>query len=267
MKYFTLCILSLFLSLDLSAQDRTEAQPVGGKLLLNSFIDQELCYPVTSYDRKIEGTVSFLVDIDETGHVTGLRNVVYPDSATLLETLRIFKLIEWVPAHDGGLTTKDTRLFKIDFDINKYNRLCKLRGYKNIVNPYEPIDSSLKVYWYRNLDSAPKPVFIDKNENLSGFIAKNLQYPELALRQNVIGVVKLAFIVETNGKVSNIVIENSLGAGCNEEAIRLLKLLKWMPGIYDQKAVRTRTSLSINFNLDRGKDGIFNPVIKSSYGG
>lgn len=267
MKHIYTCFLFILLNITLTAQDYTDAQPVGGKQQLAYFIEQELIYPPRMYDKKIEGIVSFLFDLDETGHVTSIKEISSPDTEAINEALRIFRLVEWVPARHGGVKIKDTKLFEVVFDISKYNRICKLRGYKSVVNPFEPVDSSLKIYWYRNLDSAPKPVFIEKNENLAGFIAKNLQYPDLAIRQNVTGVVKLSFIVETNGKVSNMQIDNSLGAGCNEEAIRILRILKWMPGIYDNKAVRTRTSMSISFSLDRGKDGIFNPVVKSSYGG
>ncbi len=267
MKHITLCFTAILLTTTLSAQDFSEAQPAGGNPQLNSFIDQELVYPEDSYNSKVEGTVSFLMDVDETGHVTGIREIACPDSSTFKEALRIFRMVEWTPAYKGGFKVKSSRLFKIDFNINKYNRLCKLRGYRSIINPFEPVDSSLKIYWYRNLDSAPRPIFADSKETLSGFIAKNLQYPEPAIRQNVAGVVKLTFIVETNGRVSNIEVANSVGAGCNEEAIRLLRLMKWMPGIVDNNAVRTRTSFSISFSLDRGKEGIFNPVIKSSYGG
>ncbi len=267
MKYLNFCILIFILNTALFGQERTDAQPVGGKQQLNYFIEQELIYPPEMYEKKIEGTVSFLFDLDESGKVVAINKVNSPHSAALEETLRIFRLVEWIPANTGGIKIKDTKQFEIDFNIRKYNRICKIRGYTQIVNPFEPVDSSLKVYWYRNLDESPKPVFIDNKENLAGFITKNLIYPEMAIKQNITGTVKLSFIVETNGRVSNIHIENSVGAGCNEEAIRLLRLLKWMPGIYDNKAVRTRTSLTINFSLDRGKDGIFNPVVKSSYGG
>ncbi|HLN52993.1 MAG TPA: energy transducer TonB [Lentimicrobium sp.] len=267
MKYIASSLIFFFLYFASSAQDHTGAQPVGGKQQLIYFIEQEIVYPEQMYNDKIEGTVSFLFDINETGHITAIKDIKTPDSAALAEALRIFRLIEWIPANNGGIKVPDTKLFEIEFDISKYNRICRTRGYKNKVNPFEPVDTSLKIYWYRNLDSAPKPVFIDQKENLAVFIANNLQYPELAIRQNVTGVVKINFIVETNGRASNVTIENSVGAGCNEEAIRILRMLKWMPGIYEDKAVRTRTSLSINFSLDRGKDGIFNPVVKSSYGG
>jgi protein TonB len=265
MKLLLPCIL-FFLLQTVNAQDHIDAQPVGGKQQLQWFIDQELIYPQLMMDNNVEGLVSFRFDIDEKGHTSRIREVNSPDSSALLETLRIFNLIEWVPATFRGYPANDSKTFEIEFDIKKYKRLCKSRGYTDIINPYEPVDSSLKIFWYRNLDQVPKPVFLEKDMNLAKFIATNLNYPELAVRQNVTGVVKLAFVVETNGKISNLSIDHSVGAGCNEEAIRMLRMLKWMPGIYHEKAVRTRTSLSISFNLDRGKDGLFNPVVKSSYG-
>jgi len=267
MKNTLLLIQLVILSFRLCGQDFNDAQPIGGNQQLHHFINQELIYPQNMIDQNIEGKVSFLFDIDEKGHTSGIRKIQSPDKNALDEALRIFKLVEWTPATLRGFTVTSTKHFEIDFNLKKYYRLCKSRGYKLIINPFEPTDTSGKVYWYRNLHSAPYPIFSDKNMTLASFIAGNLEYPEAAIKQNVSGIVKLSFIVETNGKISNILTVNSLGAGCNEEAIRMLYLIKWMPGVYDDKAVRTRTSLSISFNLDPGPDGIFNPVIKSSYGG
>jgi TonB family protein len=267
MKRITLCICIVLIYTVLFSQEYIEAHAIGGKHQVRYFIEQELVYPESSYSNGIEGKVYFLFDIDKNGKPVNIRDVQFPDSATYTEAQRIFNLIEWVPATLGGLPVVDMDHFEIDFNIKKYNRLCKMRGYKNILNPYEPIDSSGKIYWYRNLDEAPYPIFAERKQNLASFISENLKYPEQAIRQNLSGVVKLSFVVETNGKISNMEIVNSVGAGCNEEAIRILRLLKWMPGIYDQKAVRTRTSITISFSLDRGNDGHFNPVVKSSYGG
>lgn len=247
-------------------QEYIESEPVGGKIQLREFINQELIYPEESYNSNTEGKVFIVFDVDEKGHTQNYRDISFPDSATYNEAMRIFNLVEWVPATRGGMPIKDINHFQVEFNKKKYDRLCKQRGYKSILYPYEPVDSSLKVHWYRGLDQAPYPVFSESQQTLAGFISKNLKYPELAIRQNVTGIVKLRFVVEINGRISNLEILNSVGAGCNEEAIRILRLLKWMPGIQDNHAVRTRTSMTINFNLDRGKDGLFNPNIKSSYG-
>jgi periplasmic protein TonB len=56
--------------------------------------------------------------------------------------------------------------------------------------------------------------------------------------------------VEPYGLISNVNVNDPLGAGCKEEAIRLVKLLRWMPGILNGKAVRVLMNLSITFNLN-----------------
>lgn len=258
-----LFLLSGYLSI---GQEYIAAHPAGIKNQLNYFIHQELMYPEEMLQSGIEGTVFFRFVIDEKGQTSQIHDIQTPHPAAFEEAMRIFNMVEWIPATFRSVPTEETKIFEIDFSIKKFKRICKQRGYITIVYPYEPVDTSGKVHLYRYLDAVPEPILSNPKMKLAEFIAANIIYPEAAIKQNVSGIVKLTFIIETHGKISNLKIENSVGAGCNEEAIRILRLIKWMPGVVDQKAVRTRTSLIINFNLDRGKDGMFNPVVKSSYG-
>ncbi|MES2795915.1 MAG: M56 family metallopeptidase, partial [Bacteroidota bacterium] len=62
------------------------------------------------------------------------------------------------------------------------------------------------------------------------FLAKNLRYPNPALRANVQGKVFLSFIVKKNGDIQDIQILKGLGFGLDEEAIRVIKAMpKWKP--------------------------------------
>lgn len=249
------------------AQDNIPAQPFGGKKQLKYFIDQELIYPPAELEAGKEAIVSPKYKIDEKGRVVFINFEDENSIAFNRETLRIFRMIEWEPATLRGLPISDSGHFEVEFNIHKYNRLCKQRGYTSLLYPYEPIDTSGMVYLYKNLETSPHPIFTNDKINLAGYIAANLVYPEAAIKQNLSGIVKIAFIVEPHGRISNVQVVNPLGAGCNEEALRIVRLLKWMPGTKEQKAVRTRMSILINFNLDPGPDGNFNPNIKSSYGG
>jgi protein TonB len=83
---------------------------------------------------------------------------------------------------------------------------------------------------------------------------ENLKYPEEAFRQNISGEVVLSFIVETNGLISHIIPEKPLGGGCTQEAIRIVELLKWMPGIKNNMAVRSKTNMKIIFKLAENQD-------------
>jgi protein TonB len=95
----------------------------------------------------------------------------------------------------------------------------------------------------------PEPVLEKPEQTYSNFIAENLQYPEAAVKQNITGTVEIFFIVETSGRPSNVKVVQGIGAGCNEEAMRLAKLLRWQPGKIDGKKVRSEMTLNITFNL------------------
>lgn len=267
MKKFQILFILSLLCYPIYAQEFTHPEPVGGKALLKQFIDQELIYPEVCLETGTEGTVSISAKINEKGQVSFVRFSNRLSPGCDKESMRIFRLLEWEPGTFRGTPIADSTTLHFEYNIRKYNRLCKLRGYTAHLYPFEPMDTSGKVYMYRNLETAPHPVFTNNNINLAGFIAANLEYPEAAIKQNLSGIVKIAFIVETHGRISNTQIINPVGAGCNEEALRIVKLIKWMPGTVDRMAVRTRMSISINFNLDQGPDGNFNPTIKSSYGG
>jgi TonB family protein len=85
----------------------------------------------------------------------------------------------------------------------------------------------------------------------SNYLSANLGYPTTARRMGVEGTVIVAFVVNTDGTVSDFELLRGIGGGCDEEAIRIVKNSpKWTPGMQDGKVVRTRMRLPINFMLD-----------------
>ena len=85
----------------------------------------------------------------------------------------------------------------------------------------------------------------------SSYLSANLGYPTTARRKGIEGTVIVAFIVNTDGTVSDFELLKGIGGGCDEEAIRIVKKSpKWTPGMQDGKAVRTLMRLPINFTLE-----------------
>ena len=85
----------------------------------------------------------------------------------------------------------------------------------------------------------------------SSYLSANLGYPTTARRKGIEGTVIVAFVVNTDGTVSDFELLKGIGGGCDEEAIRIVKNSpKWTPGMQDGKAVRTLMRLPINFTLD-----------------
>ncbi len=266
MKSVSVVIILSFIYLASEAQEFIPTQASGGRQQLKYFIEQELIYPESAMYSGNEGDVCLHYFVDEKGDIEKVDFKIRLTPECDQEAMRIFRMIEWEPASLRGIPVKDSGTLHIGYNIKKYNRLCKTRGYTAHLYPFEPKDTSGLVYQYRNLETAPHPIFTNNLISLAGYIAANLKYPETAIKQNVSGVVKVGFIVETHGKTSNVKIINSLGAGCNEEALRIVRMIKWMPGTVNRMAVRTRISISINFSLDQHPDGNFSPNIKSSYG-
>lgn len=82
------------------------------------------------------------------------------------------------------------------------------------------------------------------------FLQKNLHYPSQASEAGIQGKVFLSFIVETDGHLSNIVVERGAGFGLDQEALRVLKLAPaWNPGIQNGQKVRVKYTIPINFQI------------------
>jgi protein TonB len=81
------------------------------------------------------------------------------------------------------------------------------------------------------------------------FIRKNLKYPEEALKAGIEGQVHLHYWVEGNGKVVDAEVTHGLGYGCDEEALRLVKLLRY--GRIKNRGLRVKASMRtrIDFKL------------------
>ena len=93
-----------------------------------------------------------------------------------------------------------------------------------------------------------RPYFTD-GINMPQYIQKNLQFPAEAKEREIQGTVRLSFVVETDGSVSNIVVVNSVGGGCDNEAIRLLQETIWIPAEKNGKYVRSTGMQDITFSI------------------
>lgn len=229
-----------------------ELKPVenfGGKQQLRTFIDEELVYPEKALREKTEGKVVITCTVTRDGETRDVK-VSQPVSPEIdAEALRIFDFLLWEPAVFRGTKLDDQVSVEVEFKIKKYQRVVKKRGYDAIVYPYEPVDQTMTIFDPDQLRTPLKPIYDRQDMRFSDFVRENLVYPPAALKQAISGTVELFFVVEPSGRSSNIKIVHGVGGGCNEEAIRLLKLIKWTPGIFEGKAVRTRMTLSLTFNL------------------
>jgi protein TonB len=100
------------------------------------------------------------------------------------------------------------------------------------------------------------------SEALKKFIKNNLRYPKEALNHRVEGSVFLRYEVNEKGKVHNISVISCLGYGCDEEAERIIRLLKYSQIKNRGIKVNTKFKLAINFKLPKVRPLKINYIIK-----
>jgi TonB family protein len=245
-----LLLAGIFLvSSSLYAQNILKPICYGGNRMLREFIKEEMVYPQKAILEQTEGPVVISFMVHKDGSTSDYKVRQSLSKETDEEALRICRLIFWYPATEIGRPVDFTHELEFKFDIKKYQNQVKSRGYDQIIYPYTPIDSGYAAFSMLESDVWPKPVYSSKDYNFSNFISNHLTYPEAAFKQNISGTVKLKFVVEPSGRISNILTEQALGGGCTEEAIRVVKLIKWNPGILQNKAVRTWMCLEITFDI------------------
>ncbi len=111
-----------------------------------------------------------------------------------------------------------------------------------------PVDNS--IHSTAGVDVMPEPV--GGSAAWNKFLQKNLRYPDEAIEKGVAGKVWVSFVVEKDGQLSNIVVDRGIGAGTEEEALRVLKMAKaWKPGLQSGKPVRVKYNLPLSFVLNQ----------------
>ncbi|MBV6643937.1 MAG: energy transducer TonB [Cyclobacteriaceae bacterium] len=82
------------------------------------------------------------------------------------------------------------------------------------------------------------------------YVARNMVYPRTAARLSVSGMVFVKFVVEKDGSLTDITVVKGIGAGCDEEAVRVLSgSPKWQPGKQRGRNVRVWMTVPIRFVL------------------
>ncbi len=90
-----------------------------------------------------------------------------------------------------------------------------------------------------------QPTLIGGNSALQA----NLKYPEIARKAGVEGRVFVQFVVDKQGNVSDAAVVRGIGAGCDQEALRVISQAKFTPGRQRGKAVKVQMTIFIQFKL------------------
>ena len=95
------------------------------------------------------------------------------------------------------------------------------------------------------------PDFPGGQQAMMKYIAENIQYPIIAMENGIQGRVICSFVVEKDGKPSNIqVVRTSGDASLDKEGVRVISTMPtWKPGKQRGKPVRVKYTIPVSFRL------------------
>ncbi|MCR4848351.1 MAG: energy transducer TonB [Bacteroidales bacterium] len=223
------------------------AVPKSGHSLTEEYILQNQHYPEAELADKKSGDVVVAFHLDEKGVGSDYQIKESFSEAANADALDLVKKILWEPATQNMLPVAIDMDYTVRYHVKSYKRYWKKHERVEIPLTLEA-DDSYKIFTIHQLEETAKPYFAD-GSNMANYILSNLEYPQAAKATEVSGTVRLDFVVETDGSVSNITVKNSVGGGCDNEAIRLLQGTNWIPAVKNGKYVRSHNTQDITFNI------------------
>ena len=89
------------------------------------------------------------------------------------------------------------------------------------------------------------------NRAYKRYLESALNYPSSALESDIEGTVTLEVTISPNGEITDIQIKKSLGFGCDEEAVRLIREgPAWVPSERNGVKEEDRVRVKVKFKLD-----------------
>jgi len=141
---------------------------------------------------------------------------------------------------------KEPDLPLVDFKISDSPSEEPMVVINSIVDaPVEVVTTDPIIY----AEVMPEPI-----NGYAGFyqlLRETVKYPRKAQQLDIQGKVFVEFVVDEEGNLGNLKVVKGIGSGCDEEAMRILKLTKWKPGKQRGVPVKVRMVQPIYFKLGR----------------
>jgi TonB family protein len=246
-----LSLLFIFLSSLAIAQEKIEttvdvaAKAKGGKEDVEYVFQSQVIYPEALLKLKKAEDVAVYFTVTSKGEVKDIEFRQAYEEAFQQEARRLLRYFIFEPAKIGPTPVASTSFLVFKFNPDTYKKFTKARGF--VIPKDQPLfDTSFVI-----LERADKsPEFYKGDNALPEFILSNLEYPDLAVRQNIQGTVIVSYVVEPNGTLSNMSTEKEFSQSCTAEAFRIMRETKWKPAEKDGKKVRYKSKYPIIFNLN-----------------
>ena len=103
---------------------------------------------------------------------------------------------------------------------------------------------------YEETVLSQNPEFLGGEEAMELLLQLNIRYPDAARAQKIGGTVRVSVVINEEGQMEDAFIHEGIGGGCNDEALRAVKLLGktgFEPGHLKGKTVTVKFDIPITF--------------------
>lgn len=224
-------------------------QPVfpGGEEALQAYIRKNIRYPRPAHEKGIQGRVECSFVIDKKGTVRNIQVEKGIEPSLDSEAIRVLSgMPDWLPAEENGKKVAMRYVLPITF---RHEALKK--GTNRTMASYADKWLSKKetVEEIFTVVETP-PEFPGGQESLFKFVRENIKYPIEAQEEGMQGRVSCAFVVGSDGSVSNPQVLRGISPALDAEAIRIIRSMpNWIPGRQRGRAVPVKYTIPITFRL------------------
>jgi TonB family protein len=207
----------------------------GGDLTtFRTWVQKNTLYPKIAKEKGVSGKVFVQFSVNSKGEVVDVKVLRHADSLLDEEAVRtVSSSPKWEPAMQKGIKVKQQFTIPIAF-----------------VNDEQKSQQT------------DEPVFliVEKSATFQGgdlttfrtWVAENIKYPEIALKNGITGKVFVQFAVNSKGEVVDIRVLRSVDTLIDEEAVRVVKSSpKWEPAEQRGTKVKQIFNIPVSFTIKK----------------
>lgn len=98
-----------------------------------------------------------------------------------------------------------------------------------------------------------QPIYEGGPKAIQAFLAQHMKYPAEALTHGIEGTVFIKYTIDQHGEVADAKVIAALGHGCDEEALRVVRMLKFKVPKNRGLRVLFHKNIQVHFRLPQAK--------------
>ena len=221
----------------------------GGYPAFIDFFTNNFKFPAESVKKDYTSYIDVNFNVSESGEISDTKIVKGLDEGCDAEVLRLIKKMpKWIPYLSDGKPISILVMMHIGIKIDPaYPSNSPIVNIGASIGPTPKTDPN---------DEKPL-LMVQQNPEFKGgypamltFLKDNIHYPEVAAKEGIQGTVFVQFVISKYGRISDVKILRGIGGGCDEEAVRVVKIMPdWTPGRNDGKDVPVMFQIPVKFQL------------------